>query len=123
MRYSLRALLIATTFAPPLMAWVWVHGRERERWSYILGALLFGLAGSVVILVWRGDLHWSILEDRRRIDRGQQHQLGLPHDRHGQGCGASISSTGPSTSTAKMQSPAECQPCNPTVSQSAISIG
>jgi membrane protease YdiL (CAAX protease family) len=66
MRYRLRTLLIATTFGPPALAWGYLHGREREKWGYILAAFLVGVAVSLVILVWQGRVHPSIFEDRQR---------------------------------------------------------
>jgi len=66
MRYRLLTLLILMPVGPPLLAWTWVHGREKEQWGYVFGAFLVGVAASLIVLVWKGELHWSILEDRRR---------------------------------------------------------
>ncbi len=33
----------------------------------VLGAVLFGLAISIVLLVWQGRIHWSILKERPRF--------------------------------------------------------
>ena len=66
MRYRLRTLLAILTLGPPALSWAWLHGREKDQWGYILAAFLLGVAVSLVILVWQGQLHASILDDRQR---------------------------------------------------------
>jgi len=66
MRYRLRTLLIVLTLAPPVLAWAYFIGREPNNWGYIVGAFIFGLLMSLIVLVWRGDLHASILPDKRQ---------------------------------------------------------